>query len=184
LEWTADRIAELTVDQVKVLRDNAAKSKALRTVDLCDADLARRNPRRTQRLKAGKQARFGGVVHGFHFVCPDEKGITRNPDGTVWTGTWVVDKIHAERAIKVGGYVALHVTKSEPSYLQGVVRHWRTHKREPAYAEGQLVKTQFGVDFLIELTDQPVQWHGDGSGEKGYFYGEPSLSDAGVREER
>jgi hypothetical protein len=27
-----------------------------------------------------------------------------------------------------------------------------------------------------------VQWHGDGSGEKGYFYGEPSVSDAGVRE--
>lgn len=81
-------------------------------------------------------------------MCPDEKGITRNPGGTVWTGTWVVDKNHAESAVKIGGCVALHVAKSEPSYLQGVVRDWRTHKREPAYAEGQIVKTKFGVDSV------------------------------------
>jgi hypothetical protein len=178
LEWTAERIAGLTVDQVKALRENAAKRKAPSTVDLCDADLVRRNPVRTRRLKAFKHTHVAEVVHGFHFVCPDEKGITRNPDGTIWTGTWVVDKDHAERAVKIGGYVALHVAKSEPSYLQGVVRDWRTHEREPTYAEGQLVKTKFGVDFLIELTNEPLQWHGDGAGEKGYFYGERSDSDA------
>ena len=32
------------------------------------------------------------VVIGFHFVCPGEKGVTPNGDGTVWTGTWVVDR--------------------------------------------------------------------------------------------
>jgi hypothetical protein len=176
LEWTAESIARLTVDQVKALRENGAKRKAQPTVDLCEADLARRNALRTKRPKAFPH--IGEVVRGFHFVCPDEKGVTRNPDGTVWTGTWVVDKNHAERAVKIGGYVALHVAKSEPSYLQGVVRSWRTHEREPSYAEGQLVKTKFGVDFLIDLTNESLEWHGDGSGEKGYFYGERSGTDA------
>ena len=90
----------------------------------------------------------------------------------------MVDKNHAERAVKIGAHVALHVAKSEPSYLQGVVKSSRTHERESAYAEGQVVKTKFGVDFLIEPTHDPVQWHGDGSGEKGYFYGERGATDA------
>ena len=42
------------------------------------------------------KSRRGGmpkrVVIGFHFVCPGEKGVTPNGDGTVWTGTWVVDR--------------------------------------------------------------------------------------------
>jgi hypothetical protein len=90
----------------------------------------------------------------------------------------VVDKNHAERAVKIGAYVALHVAKSELSYLQGVVRDWRLKEREPAYAEGQFVKTKFGIDFLIEPTHKPMQWYGDGSGEKGYFYGESSDTEA------
>lgn len=144
MEWTAESIVGLTVDQVKALRDNAVKRKAQRTVDLCNADLARRSARRTKPANAVQQTRKGEVVHGFHFVCPDEKGLTRNRDGTVWTGTWVVDTAHVERAVKIGAYVALHVAKSEPSYLQGIVRDWRTRERERSYAEGQLVKTKFG----------------------------------------
>lgn len=183
MEWTAERIARLTCDEVKTLRKNAATRKAQQTVDLCDVDLARRNPHRSERPKALKYSHIGEVVHGFHFVCPTEKGLTRNADGTVWTGTWVVEKNHAERAVKIGGYVALHVAKSEPSYLQGIVRDWRPQEREPAYAEGQLVKTRFGVDFLIEVTNEPLQWHGNGSGEKGYFYGESSNADATALED-
>jgi hypothetical protein len=33
---------------------------------------------------------------------------------------------------------------------------------------GKLVSS----DFLLELTDKPREWQGDGSGEKGYFYGD------------
>jgi hypothetical protein len=170
LEWTADKIAGLTVDQVKTLRDNAAQRKVQTTVDLCDADLARRRFPPGRAGNSFKQIHTGEPVQGFHFVCPSEKGITRNPDGTAWTGTWVVDKNHAERAVRIGAYLALHTAKSKPSYLQGVIRDWRVEKREPEYAEGQIAKTKFGIDFLIELTDCPVEWHGDGAGEKGYFY--------------
>ena len=177
LEWTAEKIVELTTPEIKVLRENAAKRSAQRTVDLCEAELARRSGTRTRRPNSYKQTHVGETVHGFHFVCPTEKGMTRNSDGTVWTGTWVVDKNHAERAMRIGGYVALHAAKSKPSYLQGVVKNWRIQAREPEYAEGQTVKTKFGIDFLIELTDKPLEWQGDGSGEKGYFYGERSCSD-------
>ena len=79
------------------------------------AELARRSGTRTRRPNSYKQTHVGETVHGFHFVCPTEKGITRNSDGTVWTGTWVVDKDHAERATKIGGYVALHAGKSKPA---------------------------------------------------------------------
>lgn len=89
----------------------------------------------------------------------------------------MVNRNHAERAVKIGAYIALHVAKSEPSYLQGIVRDWRVQRREPTYAEGQTAKTEFGIDFLMELTDKPRQWQGDGSGEKGYYYGEPITSD-------
>lgn len=181
MEWTAENIAGLTIDQVKALRQNAAKRSAQRTVDLCEAELARRRPLRTKRPNSHKQSYIGETVHGFHFVCPTEKGITRNPDGTIWTGTWVVGKNHAERAVIIGGYVALHIAKSERSYLQGILKDWRVREREPTYSEGQLVKTKFGIDFLIELTDKPLEWQGDGSGEKGYFYGECTGSDPAVR---
>lgn len=177
LEWTAESIAGLTIAQVKALRENATQRKARGLVDLCDADLRRRNPLRIKR-KAFKPPHAGEVVQGFHFVCPTEKGIARNPDGTIWTGTWVVDKDRAERALRSGGYVALHAAKSEPSYLQGRITSWRTCERERGYAEGQLAKTRFGIDFLIEPTNTPLQWHGDGSGEKGYYYGNSSDIDS------
>ena len=72
MEWTAESIAGLTIDQVKALRENAAKQKAQRTVDLCDADLAQRNALRYNRPKALKPTDSGEVVHVFHFVCPTE----------------------------------------------------------------------------------------------------------------
>src|SRR4051794_8589632 len=49
----------------------------------------------------------GRVVVGFHFVCDRERGVTLNPDGTFWTGTWVVDQVHARKGAKVNAYVAL-----------------------------------------------------------------------------
>ena len=97
-----EKIAELTVDQVKALRENAAKRKAQETVDLCDADLGRRKALRGKRTKTFNQTHIGEAFNGFHFVCPDEKGITRNSDGTVWTGTWVVNSTHADCAVKIG----------------------------------------------------------------------------------
>jgi hypothetical protein len=176
IDWTVEQIAALPTDRVKILRENASRLGETLVLTLCDAELSRRAPRRekTPRItNVTAESRHGQNVVGFHFVCPQEKGVTRNSDGTVWTGTWVVDKMHAERAARIGAYVALHTAKSELSYLQGVVKDWRKMEREQEYADGRPVKIEFGVDFLLELTDEPYDWKGDGSGEKGYVWNTP-----------
>lgn len=176
VDWTIERIAALPTEGVKNLRENASRLGEISVLTLCDAELSRRAPNRekaTRVTHVTREVRDGQVVVGFHFVCAQEKGVTRNSDGTVWTGTWVVDKIHAERAARIGAYVALHTAKSEPSYLQGVVKDWRKMEREQEYADGRPVKIEFGVDFLLEMTNEPYGWNGDGSGEKGYVWGTP-----------
>ena len=108
--------------------------------------------------------RGGSVVIGFHFVCGNEKGVTRNSDGTAWMRTWAVAERHAEWALKISSYVALHSSRSQLSYLQGVITGFRLAKRVGA-------KTENGIDFLVKLTDEPLTWVGDGPGEKGYAWG-------------
>jgi hypothetical protein len=94
--------------------------------------------------------------------------VEKNQDGTIWSGTWVVNVDHARRALEKGSYVALHVTKSSPSYLQGIVKCWRRNKRKDPAS-----KIKCGIDFLLhELNDVPVAWRGEGTGEKGYYYGD------------
>ena len=73
-------------------------------------------------------------VSEFHFICPSELAVTRNQDGTIWTGTWVVAEEHAERSAKYGSLVSLHSSKAEPSYLQGTVVAWRKSARKQRYS--------------------------------------------------
>jgi len=124
------------------------------------------------RIKKVKSSTGDGIVRGFHFICPTEKDVHLNPDGTFWTGTWVVAEGHAEMAPKVGAYVALHTEHASNSYRYGVVKDWRLEKRKEAYVDGQKVKTDKGIDFLIEPTDESVPWRGHGIVEKSYYYGE------------
>jgi hypothetical protein len=172
VDWTKERIGSLTTDKVKILRANAVRRSDNAVATLCDEVIASRAPRRERSAepKSVPPSHVGEIVGGFHFVCPQEKGVTRNSDGTVWTGTWVVDPQHAERGSKNGAYVALHSTKSELSYLQGTIKDWRKTRREREYAEDRPTRTEFGIDFLLQLTNTPYEWRGDGSGEKGYAW--------------
>jgi hypothetical protein len=166
-EWDKERVSKLDKKQLENLRENAAKRNNEPIVLLCDEEIAARSvPKRPTRVSADNNE----PVLGFHFVCDGEKGITRNSDGTIWSGTWVVDKRHAEHGAKIGSYVALHRTKAEPSYLQGRLKGWREAVREKRYGDED-AKTAFGVDFLIELTQHSYEWVGDGTGEKGYARG-------------
>jgi hypothetical protein len=81
------------------------------------------------------------------------------------TGIWVVDKKHAITGIKIGAYVALHESKSKPSYRQGKIVGYEIKPRP-----GKRIPN--GIDFLVEPSDESVRWHGDGAGERGYYYGE------------
>lgn len=173
MEWNQETISKLASDKIKSLRENAKKLREQAIVDLCDLELLKRAPIKAKKAPSSKSkqnSRPDGVVAGFHFVCPGEKGVTRNTDGTIWTGIWVVDKAHAEKALKVDAYVALHTAKSEPSYLQGKIKDWRAKKRERQYADDRLVKIEDGIEFQFSPTHEPYTWHGDGSGEKGYYW--------------
>jgi hypothetical protein len=178
VDWTRERIAELSLEGVKNLRRNANRRGETAIIERCDSELAARAPVRykSPRITGSRESHRGQVVIGYHFVCPREKGVTKNPDGTIWTGTWVVDKKWAERSSKIGAYVALHAARSEPSYLQGIVKDWRSAKRDPEYTEDRPVKIEYGVVFLLEPTNEPYQWKGDGSGEKGYVWSSEMVS--------
>lgn len=172
VDWTAEKISELTVDKVKSLRDNAAQRGNQSVVNLCKADLARRNPPRVKQPRPGgeRESRAGYYVSEFHFVCPNELGVTRHEDGRIRSGTWVVAEANVELALRYGSTVALHASKAESSYLQGKIKAWERRPRESKYAEDQLVKTEFGIDFLFEPTEIPLPWAGEGAGEKGYAW--------------
>jgi hypothetical protein len=160
IQWNEQSVAALTSTELQNLRNNALRRGATNVVTLCDAELAKRPIKAAS--KEHKAANNGRYVTGFHFVCDADKGVTMNPDGTFWSGVWVVDEIHAANAPNVGTYLALHKTRAEPSYRQGFVRGWRKTTRNIA------AKTEDGIEFLIEPTDEAYDWVGAGTGEKGY----------------
>jgi hypothetical protein len=172
IDWTTERIAALSKEALKNLRANAQAKGNEQVVHLCDTELSARTLRRkgARPHRTADESRRGQYVCGYHFVCPSEEGVTRNSDQTVWTGTWVVEKRKAEESSRYGAYVALHTSKNEPSYLQGNLKDSRVAKLNSEYADGRAVKIPMGVDLLFERSDEPYDWCGDGSGEKGYLW--------------
>jgi hypothetical protein len=169
LIWTKEKLTEKTTPEIKRVRENAVRQGANDVESLCNEVLASRIP--PKRPSQGSKQRTSIPVIGYHLVCrPEEKGVTRNNDGTVWSGTWVVAEKQAERSLKAGAYVALHASHAEPSYLHGIIKAYRRSKREDGYADGQEVKTPVGTDFLLEVTDQSVEWRGRGTVERSYVY--------------
>jgi len=169
-QWTREQIARLSNDQIETLRGNAERLGRQEVIDLCDEELYNRKPIRAKDTVNVRDDRRGQYVSEFHFVCPSELGITRNQDGTIWTGTWVVAEEHAERAVRYGAFVSLHPSRAEPSYLQGRVTAWRKSPRQPRYSGQQRTQVEEGIDFLFEPSGSPLPWKGDATGEKGYSW--------------
>jgi hypothetical protein len=71
--WTADKIASLTLDEIKSLRANALRLNTLEVVQRCNEELASRAPPKKVKAKATGVRRNGQPVLGFHFVCPEER---------------------------------------------------------------------------------------------------------------
>ena len=169
-EWTREQIARLPNDQIETLCENAARLGRQEIIVLCDEELSRRKPIRAKDMVSVRDDRRDQYVSEFHFVCPSELGITRNQDGTIWTGTWVVAEEHAERAVRYGAFVSLHPSRAEPSYLQGRVKAWRKSPRQRHYSGLQRTQVEEGIDFLFEPSNSPLPWKGDATGEKGYAW--------------
>jgi hypothetical protein len=172
ITWTAEKIAAKSDDEIKTLRENAIKYGAQDVLSLCDEELTRRRPPRVRQPTSERphENRDGYYVSEFHFVCPNELGVARQADGLIRSGTWVVSEANVALALRYGSTVALHASKAEASYLQGTIKAWERRPREPRYAEDQLVKTEFGIDFLFEPSDVSLPWVGEGAGEKGYAW--------------
>jgi hypothetical protein len=170
--WTSEKIAAKSDDEIKALLQNAIKLGASDTAALCEEELLKRAPAKKRTSRRIANVDRDEPVVGYHFVCrPKEKGVVRNPDGTAWSGTWVVAEAKAERSLQMGNaYVALHVSHAEPSYFHGIIRGVRRSEREKEYAEGQTVRTPIGTDFLLEITGQQLEWQGEGTVERSYVY--------------
>ena len=167
IDWNPDSIAKLSLKEIQHLRTNAIRLQNNKVTALCDVEIAKRVPQKKPNIKkGGGQAKTGPVI-GFHFVCGNDRGVTVNPDGTFSTGTWVVNKGHADRALKLKGYVALHSKRGIPSYRQGTIKAWRLVDREKQYGDLP-AKIESGIEFLVQPTDEPYNWVGEGTGEKGY----------------
>jgi hypothetical protein len=170
IDWTRERLLTRSNDDIKSLRENAAKRGEQKIVELCDDVLLERKLPKKARPARETESKTGQYVSEFHFVCPGELGVTKNPDGTIWSGTWVVAKENAVAAEKYGSIVALHSVKAELSYIQGIVKGWRKSERARRYTGEVDAKTPFGIDFLLAPQSNPIEWKGDGSGEKGYSW--------------
>ncbi len=94
-------------------------------------------------------------VVGIHLICPQGIDVEDLANGYFKSGHWKIDKIHAGSA----QYLALHESKRQPSYKQGIIKTWEPSKERP----DRLI-------FYVKATDEPKEWVGDGAGEKGYFW--------------
>jgi hypothetical protein len=169
--WTKEEIAKLSTEQIETLRKNATRLTRQDIMELCNKELDDRKLLRTKKIAVNiPENRIDQYVSELHFVCPSELEVTRNQDGTIWTGTWVVAQEHAERAGRYSALVALHRAKAELSYLQGTVKAWRKSPRKRRYSGEQAAQVEEGIDFLLESSNSPLPWRGDGTGEKGYAW--------------
>lgn len=62
----------------------------------------------------------------------------------------------------------MHESKADVSYRQGHIVGYEMTERNMLDQENASPQTKFGVEFLVEATNEPSGWVGEASGEKGY----------------
>jgi hypothetical protein len=175
--WTAEKLSALDLPKLKNVQENALRNGASDLVDMCALEIASR--KKSQSRVSGSSARVetGDIVTEYHFVCRNDRGVTFNADGTFWSTSWVVAEDVIKRSLSFGARFALHNSKLEPSYRQGLIKDYR---RIDDFADG---KVESRIDFLITSEPQSLEWAGSGTGEKGYkrakSSGNPSSAEAG-----
>ncbi|MEL7035765.1 MAG: hypothetical protein AAFO04_09145 [Cyanobacteria bacterium J06592_8] len=75
-------------------------------------------------------------------------------DGRFKTGYWKI----SEAAANTAHYLALHNQKNLPSYKQGIIDNYE--------------RSDDRTIFYVRETDKPMEWVGNGTGEKGYLWSE------------
>jgi hypothetical protein len=163
--WTPEKLAALDSVRLAQLRANALARSHPEVAQLCEDEVARRRASKPVRGRKQPSAAQQGTVRGYHFVCQNDRGVALNSDGTFWSGSWVVAEAHAEKSLSAGAYLALHSSRTEPSYGQGQIIGFRTAPRS------MIAKHNEGIEFHVRPESSPYAWTGDGTGEKGYNWG-------------
>ena len=94
-------------------------------------------------------------VLGIHLVCRQGLNVEDLDNGYFKSGHWKI----AESSAISAQYLALHESKNQPSYKQGIIEKWERSEERPDR-----------IIFYIKATDEPKEWVGGGTGEKGYFW--------------
>jgi hypothetical protein len=97
-----------------------------------------------------------------HFICRQGRRVKYHSNGTFTTGEWVMNPAHIWQEL----VFALHETKAQSSYLQGVVVRV-TNIRRDRKSSGRVLRR---VELLVRRTPASLPWRGRGSGEKGFVW--------------
>jgi len=169
--YTPKKLALESRQNVDTIRKNAARLGAIDLVEMCDRDLASRPSTKSKRNhEIHPKHSETDVVTGYHFVCERDRGVTQIGDGRFWSGSWVVAEVNVKNSLKYGAYLALHESKSDASYRQGQILNYRRSPRDmlEGNESSPEVKTEEGIEFLVQETNEPYAWVGTATGEKGY----------------
>jgi len=94
-------------------------------------------------------------VLGIHLICHNNLNVEDLENGYFKSGHWKI----AERHPNTAQYLALHESKNQQSYRQGIIESWERCSECPDR-----------ITFYVKATNEPVEWKGGGTGEKGYFW--------------
>ncbi len=94
-------------------------------------------------------------VVGIHLVCRKDLSVKDLANRYFKSGNWKI----AESTASTAQYIALHESKNQPSYRQGMIESWERSEERPDR-----------IIFFVKATDEPKEWMGNGAGEKGYFW--------------
>jgi hypothetical protein len=169
--YTAEKLALESRQNVETIRKNAVRLGAVDLVEMCDRDLQSRSPpKRAGSKEIHPKHSDTDVVTGYHFVCERDRGVTQIGDGRFWSGSWVAAEVNVKNSLRYGAYLALHESKSEASYRQGQILNYRRSPRDMLGSKESAgeAKTEEGIEFLVQETNEPYAWVGAGAGEKGY----------------
>lgn len=173
--FTPEVLRTFDKKKVETIRDNAMRLGADDLAEMCELDLAERKPaigasrssstsrtasRSPARLtNASSPSRANMVVSGFHFVCERDHGVIDLGDGRFWSGSWVIPEANVDQSLSAGAYLALHVSKTQPSYRQGKIVGYRKASDDSENPDA--------VEFLVNAAPKSRAWVGAGSGENG-----------------
>jgi hypothetical protein len=171
--WTPEKLSNLDLSKLKNVQENAVKNAVPDLMDMCASEIASRKKVTPSRQSSPPaKAESGDIVTEYHFVCRNDRGVAFNPDGTFWSTSWIVAEDVIKKSLRFGARFALHNSKQELSYRQGLIKGYR---RIDGFADG---KVESRIDFLVLSESQPLEWVGSGAGEKGYKRAKSSGNEA------